>query len=258
MWTIQNLKQRGNAVFHKSYWRSVLAALVLSIAGGTAGGMTRTVTYHYTTEYPGSIHFYGNFGNAMEQFGNNVQGVISGFGPLLPIISLFAAITIWSFLAMRIAIDIFLLAPLEAGSQRFFVVNHYTDGNAKVPEILYPFSHSYMNVVKTMLLRAVYTFLWSCLLIVPGIIKGYSYRLVPYIIAENPEMQTKEAFRLSMEMMNGHKWHTFLLDLSFIGWEILNLFTFGILDLFYVTPYRFSTNTELYVTLKENYLGAQD
>ena len=141
MWTIQNLKQRGNAVFHKSYWRSVLAALVLSIAGGTAGGMTRTVTYHYTTEYPGSIHFYGNFGNAMEQFGNNVQGVISGFGPLLPIISLFAAITIWSFIAMRIAIDIFLLAPLEAGSQRFFVVNHYTDGNAKVPEILYPFSH---------------------------------------------------------------------------------------------------------------------
>ena len=71
-------------------------------------------------------------------------------------------------------------------------------------------------------------------------------------------MQTKEAFRLSMEMMYGHKWHTFLLDLSFIGWEILNLFTFGILDLFYVTPYRFSTNTELYVTLKENYLGAQD
>ena len=202
MWTIQNLKQRGNAVFHKSYWRSVLAALVLSIAGGTAGGMTRTVTYHYTTEYPGSIHFYGDFGNAMEQFGNNVHGVISGFGPLLPIISLFAAITIWSFIAMRIAIDIFLLAPLEA------------------------------------------------------IIKGYSYRLVPYIIAENPEMQTKEAFRLSMEMMYGHKWHTFLLDLSFIGWEILNLFTFGILDLFYVTPYRFSTNTELYVTLKENYLGA--
>jgi uncharacterized membrane protein len=127
-----------------------------------------------------------------------------------------------------------------------------------VPEILYPFSHSYMNVVKTMLLRAVYIFLWSCLFIVPGIIKGYSYRLVPYIIAENPEMQTKEAFRLSMEMMYGHKWHTFLLDLSFIGWEILNLFTFGILDLFYVTPYRFSTNTELYVTLKENYLGAQD
>ena len=110
MWTIQNLKQRGNAVFHKSYWRSVLAALVLSIAGGTAGGMTRTVTYHYTTEYPGSIHFYGDFGNAMEQFGNNVHGVISGFGPLLPIISLFAAITIWSFIAMRIAIDIFLLA----------------------------------------------------------------------------------------------------------------------------------------------------
>ena len=63
-----------------------------------------------------------------------------------------------------------------------------------------------------------YTFLWSLLLLIPGIVKAYEYRMVPYLLADYPELSTEEAFRISREMMNGEKMNTFILDLSFIGW----------------------------------------
>ena len=72
--------------------------------------------------------------------------------------------------------------------------------------------------------------LWTLLLIVPGIIKSYEYRMVPYILAENPGMNRKEAFAISKRMMTGKKWATFVLDLSFFGWIFLSIFTCGILQ----------------------------
>ena len=92
------------------------------------------------------------------------------------------------------------------------------------------------------------------LFVIPGIIKHYSYRLVPYILSESPDMDTEEAFRLSMEMMDGNKWDAFVLDLSFLGWEILSGITMGILGLFYVHPYRACTNAELYAVLRDDFL----
>jgi len=92
---------------------------------------------------------------------------------------------------------------------------------------------------------------WSLLFIIPGIVKSYSYRMVPYILAENDEISGKEAIELSMQMMNGHKWNTFVLDLSFLGWQILSAFTLGILSVFYVAPYIHATDAELYKTLRD-------
>ena len=106
-----------------------------------------------------------------------------------------------------------------------------------------------------MFLRDLFIALWTLLLIVPGIIKGYAYRMVPYILAENPDMNYKEALDLSSKMMYGNKWKSFVLDLSFIGWIILSILTFGILLLFYVNPYIGSTNAELYKAIKAEYNG---
>ena len=92
--------------------------------------------------------------------------------------------------------------------------------------------------------------LWFMLLIVPGIIKTYSYRMVPYLVAENPEMDFKDAIDASRKMMDGEKWKTFVLDLSFLGWIILTSLTCGILGIFYTTPYISQTNAELYTVLK--------
>ena len=81
-------------------------------------------------------------------------------------------------------------------------------------------------------------------------IKAYSYRLVPFILADDPDMKPNDAILLSRQLMNGNKWKAFVLDLSFILWNILNVFTFGILGVLWVYPYIHSTNAELYLVLR--------
>ena len=74
--------------------------------------------------------------------------------------------------------------------------------------------------------------------------------LIPYLLAEHPDMPKDQAFAISRQMMKGQKWNAFVLDLSFLGWSILSLFTLGILGLFYVNPYKYSTKAALYETLR--------
>ena len=74
--------------------------------------------------------------------------------------------------------------------------------------------------------------------------------MMPYILAEDPDMPTKEVFAMSREMMRGQKWKAFVLDLSFLGWGILSLLTLGIVGIFYVNPYRNMTNAALYERLR--------
>ena len=70
-------------------------------------------------------------------------------------------------------------------------------------------------------LMGLYTILWSLLFIIPGIIKGFSYAMTPYIMAEHPELTTNEAITRSREIMDGNKWRLFCLGFSFIGWSLL-------------------------------------
>ena len=103
----------------------------------------------------------------------------------------------------------------------------------------------------TMFMMNLKIFLWSLLFIIPGIIKAYEYRMVPYILAEHPEMSYSEVLEASSRMMDGQKMNAFILDLSFIGWEILSSITAGIVGIFWVNPYYYSTDAELYLELSE-------
>ncbi|MGI6012149.1 MAG: DUF975 family protein [Ruminococcus sp.] len=96
----------------------------------------------------------------------------------------------------------------------------------------------------------VYRFLWT-LTVIGGIIKHYSYFLVPYIVAENPDIKAGEAITLSRKMMKGHKWECFVLELSFIGWRLLGLVTFGVTEVLYSTPYETAAYCEYYVRLRK-------
>ena len=78
----------------------------------------------------------------------------------------------------------------------------------------------------------------------------YQYFLVPYILTEYPDMEYKAALQLSRDMMEGNKWKTFVLGLSFILWDILGALTLGIVEIFYVNPYRSLTFAALYCKLK--------
>ena len=105
----------------------------------------------------------------------------------------------------------------------------------------------------TTFLVGLFTFLWSLLLIVPGIIKDCSYSQAMYILAENPGISPTEAINRSKSMMDGHKMEYFLLSLSFIGWSILGIFTLGILYIWLI-PYMQTTLANYYRSLKGEFI----
>lgn len=107
---------------------------------------------------------------------------------------------------------------------------------------------SYFNHVVQLFLRGLYLFLWSLLLIIPAIIKYYSYFLMPYILADDPE--STDPITTSRSMMDGHKLELFWLQLSFIGWFLLGALTLGILTVLYVSPYYRQTMANYYISLK--------
>ena len=94
--------------------------------------------------------------------------------------------------------------------------------------------------------------LWSLLLIIPGFIKYYAYALTPYILIDNPELSANQAINLSQKMMKGHKFDMFILHLSFIGWIILSIFTFGI-GLLWLLPYMMTAQAAFYQDVKKEY-----
>ena len=106
------------------------------------------------------------------------------------------------------------------------------------------------------ILTATFTFLWSLLLIIPGIIKMYSYSMGYFILADRPDLSGNQARKRSMYLMKGHKWQLFCLDLSFIGWYLLSLLTLGILA-FWIYPYHMTARAEFYneLLVEENALA---
>ncbi len=99
------------------------------------------------------------------------------------------------------------------------------------------------------LLISLYTFLWTMLFMIPGIVKSYAYAMTPYIMMEKPEMGINDAITKSRQLMKGHKWKLFLLDLSFTGWMLLSIVTLGI-AFFYVWPYYSTARAQFYKELK--------
>lgn len=100
-----------------------------------------------------------------------------------------------------------------------------------------------------MFVRYIWYSLW-CLTIVGIAVKRYSYYLVPFIVAENPDMTAREAVTLSRKMMEGHKWECFVFELTFLGWEILGILTMGIFNIFYTNPYKTAAFTRYYAELR--------
>lgn len=110
------------------------------------------------------------------------------------------------------------------------------------------------RIFVTLFLQNIYTLLWALLLIIPGIVKSYSYAMTPYILYDDPKLQGNAAIELSMRMMRGHKLELFLLHLSFIGWLLLCILTLGI-GFLWLIPYVHSTQAAFYEDVKEEYLN---
>ena len=229
MWTRRELKDKGSWCFKANYWKCVLVGLLVLLIGGGTGAASGT----YSTG--DADIFTGEMGR---EFGGPF---FSGYG----IAFIFGAGIIAVIIALVLVIC--LINPLSVGTQAFFVKNLNT--KADISEVARGFDRNYKNVVSVMFKYDLYLFLWSLLFIIPGIYKSYEYRMIPYLLAENPDMPEQEAFQRSRDMMDGQKWKAFVLDLSFIGWHILGALTLGILEIFYVYPYQLMTNAALYERL---------
>ncbi len=273
MWTRSRLKDVAKAALHRNYWKIVLVSMVLMLLGCETGGLSFHKTVRNSRPETNIEESYesGSLPTGkksivsvkkradsdkmvVETIGGGefkteeievsfFEGMLIGFVSVIVFLIVFAII-----FAAILALDIFLINPFSVGGKRFMVKS--VEDVAQVKEIAFSFDHSYKNIVKVMFRTDLSIFLWSLLLIVPGIIKMYEYYMVPYILTENPDMDHKAAMQMSRDMMEGNKWKTFVLGLSFILWHMLGALTFGIAEVLYVQPYRNLTFAALYCQLR--------
>ncbi len=138
---------------------------------------------------------------------------------------------------------------LQVGNCRFYLeAETYRNTGGNRIFFLYKIRKVW-KTARVILRKFLYQYLWS-FTIVGGWIKGYSYMMVPYLAAENPNITGREAIRISRSMMQGNKWDAFLLDCSFLGWSLLSFFTFGLVNIFYANPYKAAARAELYLKLR--------
>lgn len=148
-------------------------------------------------------------------------------------------------------IYIFIKLVLDIGKIRYYLEARRYEGT-KIEKLLFPYrTKRTIHLALIIFTRNIYQFLWN-LTIVGGIIKHYEYLMIPYVLAENPNLTHKEAYNLSKEMMKGLKWQTFKLDVSLIGWEILSIFTLGFSNLLYTDAYKEFIYAEMYMTIRDN------
>ena len=140
-----------------------------------------------------------------------------------------------------------LLLPLAWGYITFFL-RIIRDENLDYGHLFDGFNQ-YFRIFLAELLKGIYILLWALLLIIPGLIKEYSYAMTEFILKDNPEMSGEEAICESMRLMQGHKMQLFLLDLSMIGWLILSILTLGI-GLLFLLPYNYTAHAHFYEDLK--------
>lgn len=147
-----------------------------------------------------------------------------------------------------------LLLPLSWGMVVYFLRLLRGSSDIAVSSVFRGYEQ-FGRIFLTMLLRQVYIFLWALLLIIPGIVKYYSYSMTEYVLNDNPDLKYNGAINRSMKLMSGHKWKLFVMDLSFLGWGLLALLTCGI-GYLWLTPYFATTRAAFYhELLKEEELA---
>ncbi len=230
MWSISLLKQNAWNSLKGYYWTAFLVCLLSYLIIGTVGGSTGMLQ----TPAVGMLMDGGTMGDAE-------AAVFAG-----TFITVYLMIFVFA-LAVSFATSAFLGNPIFVGQCSFF--RKARTGDVDFVHMFEGFSGGYMNMVKVMFLRLLYTFLWSLLFIIPGIIKSYEYYLIPYLLTENPQLSAERAFVISRQTMNGEKWKCFQFQLSFIGWFLLGVLACGV-GVYFVMPYYYAGMAEFYACMR--------
>lgn len=260
MWTRKELKTRAKEALNRNYWKIMLVATLAAILGGgvsysssssTSSAAKGVIVANVDRTEDESSDFEIRTESAEDVLdrmvgADDASDKMSDTEKAVFVVSVAVAFLVVFLIvcAVMFAVIELLYNPFHVGVQRFMLKS--VDDRAEVKEVAYGFDHSYKNIVRTMFHMDIQVFLWALLFIIPGVIKKYQYRMVSYILAEHPDMDYKEVLQMSKDMMNGEKWHAFVLDLSFILWHMLGMITCGMVELFYVNPYVRLTDAALY------------
>lgn len=256
MWFRSELKANAKQALKRFYWMAFAVCLIYSVVAGIGSGGTYVLNF--------------------------MQGLENG-GMVLPNSFKLATIVVSLVLSVfSLALSFFALNPLGVGMNRYFMESR--NFKSDFSTMFYGFTGGrYWKTVKVTALMTVKILLWSCMLSVPvmilygvwafmnpaqigaggaavvtllalvlmfpGIIKTYEYSMILYLVAENPNLETKRYFALSKAMTDGEKMSIFVLGLSFIGWELLGLLACGV-GTWFVVPYVRATHAELYALLR--------
>lgn len=204
-----SMKEFAKKRLHENFWPMVLAALLLIVVTGISSSATGLKVNLNIIELAD---------------GSQDLQVERNINPFLSLLSL--------------AITFFVANPLRVGVSHFFRANLYQ--NARIEDVQRCLT-GYMDNVLTMGVMTLIVGVGTALCIVPGIIAGLGFTLVPYIQAETPGLGISETLTISWNKMKGHKMELFSLYLSFIGWILLSVLTCGLLGVFHVTPYMQQT-----------------
>lgn len=270
MWTRAQLKTNAKSGLRRYYWQAFLVCIIAALLGaGTGGGKFNAGRNSDDKTYGSSSQFIDfsvgtpgvSFSYADEDDGGS-QGRLRLKSPLynasIPV-SRTVMSSMWTLIAaiaavvllFVLAFDILVSNVIKVGKCSYFMKQTAGVTETGIGELFSAFTRCYGNTVAVMLMRNIQIFLWSLLLIIPGIIKNYEYYMVPYLLAENPDMTWQDARDLSSRMMDGNKFAVWVLELSFLGWDLLGSLLCGVGRAF-VAPYKEATYAELYHTLRND------
>ncbi len=254
MWTTSKLKEEAKRTLKQfGYWMPFFVTFIAGlIAGGSSGVSGYSSSLNITEDNIQSFADSGEIRFFFERIGEALRSFFSN--PVVATTTIIA-VSIAFLIGLVIAFGwaAFIASPVIVGKNRYFMEHRGFD--SKFERLFWAFRRGrYMNIVKTMFIMNLKIFLWSLLFVIPGIVKAYEYSMIPYILAENPQISTERAFELSRQMTSGEKWHIFCLELSFIGWYLLGLLCCCVGGLF-VDPYFEATKAELYQVMREKAHG---
>lgn len=229
MWERAELKQQAKQFLSKNYLKAFVVSFVIYIVSNGVGRGSNSET----------------------KLNYSMDNLFSGFD-LHEFVWIFFGVTVMAFISIIIffiVLRVVLGYGLIVGARRFYVDG--AGGSVGFDRLKFSFEKDrFFPIVKAMFYKDVLNFLYFLLLIIPGIIKAYAFSMVPYILADNPDIGTKRAVELSSQMTDGHKGDMFFLDLSFIGWYILATI-FWSLGFHFLNPYIDATKAQLYLELRE-------
>lgn len=244
MWTRRELKDYAKGFLKQHYWKAFIVVLISTILMNGFGRSNPNTSAQIQQNYEYVMNNGMNVSVSVPYGFELLRSAVSNIRPLG-----FLAIGTITFISFVMGIAFLLLGfIIEVGKSKFFLDGF--KGDVDISKLFSKFnSKEFLPIIKAQGLATLYVFLWSLLLIIPGIIKSYQYRYVSYILAEDTSLSAHEVLNKSKEMTMGHKLDIFVLDLSFILWGLLGFVTFG-LSAYFVAPYIDATNARLYNVLK--------